>query len=158
CKNYILYDAGEKKISRYQQYFAINKMLETVEESAEGSEGKKRKGGLVWHTQGSGKSLTMVRFVKALIENPNIENPRIILVTDRKDLDKQIGDTFRNCNLKKEVVRATSGEHLLQLIQNKELDVVTTLVHKFESAGKKRAGFVDDDKNIFVLIDEAHRT
>ena len=158
CKNYVVYDAGVKKISRYQQYFAINSILQTIDNDVEGSEGKKRKGGLVWHTQGSGKSLTMVMFVKALIEHPHIDNPRVILVTDRKDLDKQIGDTFRNCNLKKDVVRAKSGEHLLQLIKDKELNVVTTLVHKFESAAKKRTDFSDEDKNIFVLIDEAHRS
>jgi len=96
--------------------------------------------------------------VKALIENPHITNPRVIIVTDRKDLDRQIRDTFRNCNLKKEVVQATSGQNLLELIKEKNLAVVTTLVHKFESAAKKKAGFIDDDSNIFVLIDEAHRT
>ncbi|MFA6160722.1 MAG: HsdR family type I site-specific deoxyribonuclease [Patescibacteria group bacterium] len=157
-KNAVLYDAGIKKISRYQQYFAIRKMFDRIAEDDAGSDGKKRRGGLVWHTQGSGKSLTMVMFVRALIEHPHIKNPRIILVTDRRDLDKQIGDTFRNCGLKKGVVRATSGEHLLELIKEKKLDVITTLVHKFESSSKKKAGFVDESKDIFVLIDEAHRT
>lgn len=158
-KNYTLFDAGVKKLSRYQQYFAIHKMLERVSEEETTPTGiTRRKGGLVWHTQGSGKSLTMVMFVKALIENPHISNPRVIIVTDRKDLDRQIRDTFKNCNLKKEVIQATSGQNLLDLIKDKNLAVVTTLVHKFESAGKKKAGFVDTDQNIFVLIDEAHRT
>lgn len=158
-KNYILFDAGVKKLSRYQQYFAIHKMLKRVEEEETTDQGiTRRKGGLVWHTQGSGKSLTMVMFVKALIEDPHILNPRIVIVTDRKDLDKQIKDTFKNCNLKKEVVQATSGQHLLDLIKEKDLSVVTTLIQKFESAAKKSAGFVDNDKNIFVLIDEAHRS
>lgn len=158
-KNYTVFDAGIKKISRYQQYFAIHKILKRINEFEDLGDGKtRRSGGLIWHTQGSGKSLTMVMFVKALIEDPNIKNPRVIIVTDRKDLDKQIKDTFKQCNLKKDVIQATSGEHLISLIKEKKLDVITTLVHKFESASKKRAGFVDEDSNIFVLIDEAHRS
>jgi len=158
-KNYILFDAGVKKLSRYQQYFAIHKMLERVDETETTDTGiTRRKGGLVWHTQGSGKSLTMVMFVKALIENPHISNPRVIIVTDRKDLDKQIRDTFKNCNLKKDVIQATSGQNLLDLIKDKNLGVITTVIDKFDSASKKKAGFVDTDQNIFVLIDEAHRS
>ncbi|WP_293004939.1 type I restriction endonuclease subunit R [Nitrosomonas sp.] len=158
-KNYILFDAGVKKLSRYQQYFAIHKMLKRVDETETSESGiTRRKGGLVWHTQGSGKSLTMVMFVKALIENPHISNPRVIIVTDRKDLDKQIKDTFKNCNLKKEVIQATSGQNLLDLIKDRNLGVITTIIDKFESAAKKKAGFVDSDQNIFVLIDEAHRS
>lgn len=158
-KNYILFDAGVKKLSRYQQYFAIHKMLKRVEEEEKTDFGiTRRKGGLIWHTQGSGKSLTMVMFVKALIEDPKIVNPRVIIVTDRKDLDKQIKDTFKNCNLKKDVVQATSGQNLIDLVKEKNLAVITTLIHKFESARKNSAGFVDDDKNIFVLVDEAHRS
>ncbi len=157
-KNYILFDAGIKKISRYQQYFAICKMLKRIEEEESEGDITRRKGGLVWHTQGSGKSLTMVMFVKALIEDPKILNPRVIIVTDRKDLDKQIKDTFKNCNLKKEVIQATSGQHLIDLIKDKNLSVVTTLIHKFKSAANKSTSFIDPDKNIFVLIDEAHRS
>lgn len=157
-KNHILFDAGVKKISRYQQYFAIRKMLDRIVHEKETSNGIRREGGLVWHTQGSGKSLTMVTFVKALIEDPHITNPRVIIVTDRKDLDRQIKTTFKNCNLKKKVIQATSGKHLLALIQEKNLAVITTLVHKFESARKQSSKFIDNDKNIFVLIDEAHRS
>ncbi|PIR78632.1 MAG: hypothetical protein COU28_00570 [Candidatus Magasanikbacteria bacterium CG10_big_fil_rev_8_21_14_0_10_36_16] len=157
CKNYVLYDAGVKKISRYQQYFAIHKMLKRIEEKEETETGIRRRGGLVWHTQGSGKSLTMVMFVKALIESPHIKNPRIIIVTDRRDLDKQISETFKNCNLKKGVYRTATGADLLSQIKKKNLNVVTTLIHKFDAAAKKMK-FVDNDDNIFVLIDEAHRT
>ncbi|MFH1900580.1 MAG: HsdR family type I site-specific deoxyribonuclease [Patescibacteria group bacterium] len=157
-KNHILYDAGIKKIMRYQQYFAIQKILDRIDEKEDSKKGNKRKGGIVWHTQGSGKSLTMVMFVKALIENPNIINPRILVVTDRRDLDRQIKTTFENSGLKKDVIQAKSGEHLLSLIKKKDLRVVTTLVHKFQSAGKKKIAFEDLDENIFVLIDEAHRS
>lgn len=157
CKNYVLYDAGVKKISRYQQYFAIHKMLGRIEEREVTKTGTKRMGGLVWHTQGSGKSLTMVMFVKALIEHPQIKNPRIIIVTDRRDLDKQISETFKGCNLKKDVYRTTTGKDLLKQIKNKNLSVVTTLVHKF-AAVDQRGMKPDLDDNVFVLIDEAHRT
>lgn len=158
-KNYILFDAGVKKLSRYQQYFAIHKILRRVAEKETSGAGiTRRRGGLIWHTQGSGKSLTMIMFVKALIEHPHINNPRVIIVTDRRDLDRQIRDTFRNCNLKKEVIQATSGQNLLDLIKEHNLAVVTTVVDKFESAAKKKTGFMDSDQNIFVLIDEAHRS
>ena len=156
-KNYVLYDAGVKKVMRYQQYFAIKKMIERIEETETCVTGERRKGGMVWHTQGSGKSLTMVMFVKALIENPHITNPRVLIVTDRKDLDRQIKTTFQNSGLKKDVIQTTSGEHLISLVNKKDLRVVTTLVHKFRTAGKKKTGVVDSDKNIFVLIDEGHR-
>ena len=157
-KNYILYDAGIKKVMRYQQYFAIKKMFERIGEAEGGIKGERRKGGIVWHTQGSGKSLTMVMFVKALIENPHIVNPRVLIVTDRKDLDRQIKTTFQNSGLKKDTIQAKSGEHLLDLIKKKDLRVVTTLVHKFQTAGKKKTTISDLDKNIFVLIDEGHRS
>jgi len=158
-KNYTLYDAGTKKLSRYQQYFAIQKMMQRIFETEKGPNGEdRRRGGLVWHTQGSGKSLTMVMFVKALIENPLITNPRVIVVTDRRDLDRQIRETFNNCNLKKDVVQTTSGKNLLKLIKEKNLAVITTLVQKFESASKQKVGFSDSDSDIFVLIDEAHRS
>lgn len=158
CKNFVLYDGGIKKVMRYPQYFAIKKIQKRIESIVDTKTGKKREGGILWQTQGSGKSLTMVMFVKALIEDPNIQNPRILIVTDRKDLDRQIRDTFINAGLKKNVIQAKSGEHLLNLIKEKDLSVITTLVHKFQSASGKRQDFVDDDKNIFVLVDEAHRT
>jgi type I restriction enzyme R subunit len=157
-KNFIVYDGGFKKIMRYQQYFAIKNSLERVKDWEDGLNGvHRRKGGLLWHTQGSGKSLTMVMLVKAIIEDPGIRNPRIIIVTDRKDLDKQITGTFKNCNVKKEVKQVKTGKDLLQLIKEKDSHVLTTLVHKFQSSKADR-DFVDEDPNIFVLIDEAHRT
>lgn len=148
-RNFIIYDNGIKKITRYQQYFAIKKTLQKIKNFDENG---KRRGGLIWHTQGSGKSLTMVMLVKNLIEE--VKNPRVIVVTDRTDLDIQIRDTFAACNIKKGVVQATSCKNLLELIEYNPQDVITTLVHKFD----KPTDFVDDDNNIFVLIDEAHRT
>ena len=148
-RNFIIYDNGIKKITRYQQYFVIKKTLQKIKNFDENG---KRRGGLIWHTQGSGKSLTMVMLVKNLIEE--VKNPRVIVVTDRTDLDIQIRDTFAACNIKKGVVQATSCKNLLELIEHNPQDVITTLVHKFD----KPTDFVDDDNNIFVLIDEAHRT
>lgn len=154
AKNYVFYDGPIKKVARYQQYFAIHKMLQRVEERQNG----KRRGGIVWHTQGSGKSLTMVLFIRTLIEDPAIENPRVLVVTDRKDLDRQIRDTLRNAGLKKKIIQAQSGQHLLQMIRDKESGVITTLVHKFGSAANAIKKFTDEDPNIFVLVDEAHRS
>jgi len=148
-RNFIVYDNGVKKITRYQQYFAIKKTIAKIQTMDENC---KRRGGLIWHTQGSGKSLTMVMLVKNLIEA--ITNPRVIVVTDRTDLDIQIRDTFSACNIKKGVQQATSCNDLVKKIQSKTLDVITTLVHKFD----KPTDFVDEDNNLFVLIDEAHRT
>ncbi len=148
-RNFIVYDNGVKKITRYQQYFAIKKTLARVHETDENG---KRRGGLIWHTQGSGKSLTMVMLVKNLIEQ--VKNPRVIVVTDRRDLDIQIRDTFAACNIKKGVVQTTSCKDLIEKIKSKTTDVITTLVHKFDV----NTDFSDDDANLFVLIDEAHRT
>lgn len=157
-RHYMLFDGGTKKIARYQQYFAIHKMLQRVSQYEPGVEGEKRRGGIVWHTQGSGKSLTMVLFVKALIENPEIINPRVLIITDRVDLDRQISNTFKNCNLKKDVIKTKSGDQLFRLIKEKNPAVITSLVHKFGSLRQKQRGFFDKDSNIFVLVDEAHRT
>lgn len=148
-RNFIIYDNGVKKITRYQQYFAIKKTIARIQKTDANG---KRQGGLIWHTQGSGKSLTMVMLVKNLIET--VVNPRVIVVTDRIDLDIQIRDTFAACNIKKGVKQATSCADLVKKIQSKTLDVITTLVHKFD----KPTDFVDEDNNLFVLIDEAHRT
>jgi type I restriction enzyme R subunit len=157
-KHFVFYDGAYKKVARYQQYFAIQKMLARIEKFEPTDAGRRRKGGIIWHTQGSGKSLTMVMFVRVLIEYDGIINPRIIIVTDRIDLDKQIEKTFAQGGLKKQVKRMSSGTELLRLIKDKDTNVLTTLVQKFDSAGRKRIDFVDPDDNIFVLIDEAHRS
>ena len=153
-RNYTLYDNNIKKIARYPQYFAIKKALKRLKTFDKNG---RRKGGLIWHTQGSGKSLTMVMLVKCLIDDPDIVLPRIVIVTDRRDLDKQISDTFAACNIKKDVKRTRSAKELLQLIREKDQRVLTTLIHKFDAARSMR-DFVDDDPNVFILIDEAHRS
>ena len=150
--NYIIYDDGVKKITRYQQYFAIR---ETLKKISKVDEKGKRTGGVIWHTQGSGQSLTMVMLAQMIASNPNIKNPKIILVTDRIDLNTQITETFQKCHVA--VEEAQTGKHLVDLINSPTDAVITTLIHKFEAAiNQAKEGFTST--NIFVLIDEGHRS
>ncbi len=151
-RKFVVYDAGKKKVARYQQYFSIQKILKRVQQiDVDG----KREGGVIWHTQGSGKSLTMVMLAKSLAMHPAIRTPRIILVTDRVQLDKQIRDTFADCGIT-DVKRAGSGKHLRELLQENHA-VITTLIDKFEGALDKGT-HLTEDANIFVLVDESHRS
>jgi type I restriction enzyme R subunit len=149
--NFILYDNGEKKIARYQQYFVIKKSIQRILNLENG----KRTGGVVWHTQGSGKSLTMVMLAQAIALEKQIRNPKIILVTDRIDLDDQITGTFRKCGMF--VENATTGQRLVELLESKSDSVVTTVINKFEAAVKKITKPLESH-DIFVLVDEGHRT
>ena len=148
---FTLFDAGIKKIARYQQFFVIRSTVERIKRrDREGI----RTGGVIWHTQGSGKSLTMVMLTRALALDTEVVNPRIILVTDRDDLDKQLGNTFAACDLSKE--RATSGRNLVKHLKEK-VGIITTLIHKFDK-GWASERYVDESPDIFVLVDESHRT
>ncbi|MBR2261427.1 MAG: type I restriction endonuclease subunit R [Paludibacteraceae bacterium] len=147
--HFTIYDAGIKKLARYQQYFTVKETVERVKHIEAG----KRNGGVVWHTQGSGKSLTMVMLAQKIATV--VQNPRIILVTDRTDLDAQITKTFRKCG--KEVENATTGKNLVELLEDNTDAVVTTVINKFSTAIRKIRKPLDDP-NIFILIDEAHRS
>jgi type I restriction enzyme, R subunit len=149
---YIVFDNKEKKICRYQQYFAAGATLDRVTQRKGDTQ---RPGGVIWHTTGSGKSLTMVMLAKALVLAPDIPNPKIVLVTDRIDLDDQIYKTFHACG--KPVVQAKTGEHLIELIAHNKASIITTIIDKFESASRKRK-ISDASSNIFVLVDESHRS
>lgn len=149
---FTVFDGGVRKIARYQQVFAIREVLARVKQTDDNG---KRRGGIVWHTQGSGKSLTMVMLARALALEPSIRNPRIVLVTDRVDLDKQLGNTFAACGLAPD--RAESGRHLVELVADGKAHIVTTLVHKFDKALAYRK-FRDASPDIFVLVDETQRT
>jgi len=149
---FILFDNGIKKICRYQQYFTVHNILKRVLNS---TGGEQRPGGVVWHTQGSGKSLTMVMLAKSLALHPLILNPKIILVTDRIDLDDQICGTFRACGLDPE--QANTGKHLVELLLDHRTHIVTTLIHKFATATTNRE-LNKADRNTFVLVDEGHRS
>ncbi|MEX1002934.1 MAG: type I restriction endonuclease subunit R [Crocinitomicaceae bacterium] len=149
---FLVFDGKVKKVARYQQYFAVQNALNRVSEF---DEEEKRKGGVIWHTQGSGKSLTMVMLAKSIILDSKIKNARIIVVTDRVELDKQIFETFQKCG--KQPVKANSGNHLIELVQESNVEIVTTIIDKFETA-LKRKDFRNKSENIFVLVDESHRS
>lgn len=150
-RRFTVFDGGVRKVARHQQFFGIRRAVETVKQfDINGA----RKGGVIWHTQGSGKSLTMVMLGRSLALDKTIRNPRILIVTDRDDLDKQIKDTFKSCDI--EPIRATSGSHLLELIRDRA-PLVTTIINKFETA-LRNSQAADEDANIFVLVDESHRT
>jgi type I restriction enzyme, R subunit len=149
--NFTLFDNGEKKVARYQQFFAIKKSMQRIKNIEQG----KRSGGVIWHTQGSGKSLTMVMLAQAIAMEPSIRNPKIVLVTDRTDLDDQITKTFRKCG--RFVENATTGQRLVELLESKSDAVVTTIINKFVAAVKKINRPLESH-DIFVLVDEGHRT
>jgi type I restriction enzyme R subunit len=152
ARNYVVFDAGEKKIARHQQYFVVKSAIGRVKqyESA-----KKRKGGVIWHTQGSGKSITMVMLAKALALETDIPNPRVIVVTDRKNLDRYIHETFKHCGI--ETKRARSGKDLLELLESEKSTVFTSVLFKFRSAVRHSSKKLDTE-NVFVLVDESHRS
>ena len=150
-RRFTVFDGGVRKIARHQQYFAVRRAVERVGQfDMQGV----RRGGVIWHTPGTGKSLTMVMLGKALALEATISNPRIVIVTDRDDLDRQIKDTFKSCE--REPVRATSGNHLISLIQDRT-PLITTIINKFDTASRVGQA-IDEDPNVFVLVDESHRT
>ena len=148
---FVLFDANVKKICRYQQYFAIREIIKTI--AQRDSKGN-RQSGVIWHTQGSGKSLTMVMLAKYILMELAACNPRVVIVTDRKELDGQIAATFTHTRLNP--ARATSGRHLVELVTNGKADVITTIINKFNTA--ERLDAKNNSRDVFVLIDESHRS
>ena len=184
--NYIVFDDNIKKIARYPQYFTVRQTLRRVcqIDPATGQ----RAGGVIWHTQGSGKSLTMVMLAQLLAKHPDIPNPKILLVTDRVDLDDQLTDTFQKC--KKDVVQATTGasETIRRKLAGDELlpetvaratdwptakrprdtsllallheksDDIITTVINKFDNALKSSAEPITSPDLFILVDEAHRT
>jgi type I restriction enzyme, R subunit len=152
-----------RKLCRYQQFAAVNKAISRARKAKQPEE----RGGVVWHTQGSGKSLTMLWLALKLRRDAAHENPTIVLVTDRKDLDTQISKTFRACGFPNPD-QATSVRHLREVLENAVGKTVLTTVQKFQeleqggggSQRKARAEYrvLSEASNVFVLADEAHRT
>lgn len=149
--DYILYDSNIKKICRHQQFFAVENAVNRID----GKDGKDTNGGVIWHTQGSGKSLTMVMLVKKIQFLKSQEHPRFVIVTDRVSLDKQIRDNFANSQMAP--VRAATGKGLKTLLKDKGNLVITTLINKFETVCKNHY-LESDSEKFYVLIDEAHRS
>ncbi len=148
--NFILFEREKeqtiKKIARYQQFRATNNIVERVEDGSV-------KRGLIWHTQGSGKSLTMFFTAWKLRFNKLLKNPKIFILVDRIDLDDQIYETFVNCG-GKNVVRVTSRKDLEKKIKSPERGIFISTIQKFSELGSEVESL---DENIIVLSDEAHR-
>jgi len=149
----------EKILSAYHQYYAVKKAVESaVAASRDNGNGK---GGVVWHTQGSGKSLSMVFYSGLLITTPELENPTIVVITDRNDLDDQLFDTFASSRqlLRQEPMQALSRTHLKELLKVASGGIVFTTIQKFlPEDGKPEYELLSPRRNIIVIADEAHRT
>lgn len=146
-----------KKLAAYHQYYAVNKAIESTVKAA--SANGDRKGGVVWHTQGSGKSLSMVFFTGKLVLSLN--NPTVVVLTDRNDLDDQLFDTFASSKslLRQEPVQAKDRSHLKELLKVASGGIVFTTIQKFlPDTGKEEYDQLSDRTNIVVIADEAHRT
>lgn len=150
-KNFILFEKNEerkiKKICRYQQMRATNKILNRVKDGD-----KKR--GLIWHTQGSGKSLTMFFTAWKLRFDEKLKNPKVFVLIDRRDLDQQISDTFTNCG-GQNIIQIVSKNDLAKKITNDERGIFISTMQKFNELP---ANIQNDNENIIVLCDEGHRS
>jgi type I restriction enzyme R subunit len=157
-QNFTIYEAVDsrliKKVARYQQYRAVNKVIERLKVGKD----RKEKSGVVWHTQGSGKSLTMVMLAVKMRRDPELQKYKLVFVTDRTQLDAQLSNTFRDAQ-NETVYNAGSVSELKTLLSRESSDIVTAMVQKFQDA-EADGDFKDlnpSDK-IIVLADEAHRT
>lgn len=146
-----------KKIAAYHQYYAVNKALARTREAA--GAGGNRKAGVIWHTQGAGKSLSMVFYAGKLVQS--LDNPTIVIITDRNDLDDQLFDTFAG---NKELLRqppqqAEDREQLKDLLKVSSGGIIFTTIQKFMPEGDlSEYEMLSDRNNIVVIADEAHRT
>ena len=153
-KNFICFSNNGKEtikiLTGYHQYFAVKKAIESTRDATL-TDGK---GGVFWHTQGSGKSLSMVFYAHLLQEA--LESPTIVVLTDRNDLDDQLYGQFAKCRdfLRQEPIRAESREHLKQLLQGRKANgIFFTTMQKFEESHEA----LSERRNIIVMADEAHR-
>ena len=160
--NFVIFDKGIKKVCRYNQYYAIKRAQHRLMD--------KQRGGIVWHTQGSGKSLTMVWFSKWILANNS--NARVLIVTDREELDDQIEKLYKGVD--EDIKRTKSGKDLLERLNSYEDRLICSLVHKFGKRGSDSSEqdydkYVEDLKeslpknfcakgDIYVFVDECHRT
>jgi type I restriction enzyme, R subunit len=155
--DFMVFDAGTKKTCRHNQYFGVRAAQQHI---------RRREGGIIWHTQGSGKSLTMVWLAKWIREH--VRNARVLLVTDRTELDEQIEGVFKGVD--EEIYRTTSGADLVNVLNDGTEWLICSLIHKFGKSeeGDIKAFLRDIQSNvppgfrakgeIFVFVDECHRT
>lgn len=154
-RNFIIYDNNVKKVCRYKQYFAVQKCMDRILLRDD----MNCRGGVIWHTQGSGKTITMIMLTKMILResmkpDSMIKRPRFVMVTDRINLDKQIRDNFIHTQMSPH--RAKTGKGLIELLQDDGNTVITALVNKFEAAVKQK--YRNESENLFLFIDEGHRT
>lgn len=161
--NFVIFDKGWKKVCRYNQYYGIKRAQHRL---------KDKSGGIIWHTQGSGKTLTMVWLAKWTLTHWNIVNPRVLIITDRDELDEQVEKTFTGVD--ENIVRTKSGKDLLTRLNLYDDSLMCSLIHKFGRRGgevteKDYDKYIEDLKaslpakfeakgNIVVFVDECHRT
>lgn len=180
-KHFVLFQSDGKDtikiLAGYHQYHAVNKAVESTERATQ--ESGDRRIGVVWHTQGSGKSLSMVFYAGKLVINEELENPTIVIITDRNDLDDQLYGTFLKSKdiLRSTPVQATDRAHLRELLNNRTSGgIIFTTIHKFapfvneskeeieldmvaeDSAEYRSSMVLTDRKNVIVMADEAHRS
>lgn len=148
-----------KKVAAYHQYYSVQKAVNETIRATHQTKGN-RKVGVVWHTQGSGKSLSMVFYSGQIITHPEMKNPTIIVLTDRNDLDDQLFGTFGNCVglLRQKPVQATSREHIKELLKVSGGGVVFTTIQKFAPEEGNVYDTLSNRTNIVVIADEAHRS
>lgn len=147
---YVFYDNGLKKIARYQQFFGVENIMHRIM----GEDKTGTKSGFIWHTQGSGKSLTMVLLTKRVIAEKKMRHYHFVLVCDRVNLIKQLRDNFIRTGMSP--VHATTGKGLISLLKKKGNTIITTTINKFETAAKTKFLIPNDD--IILLVDESHRS
>src|SRR5262249_467772 len=162
-RNFVVFEVDGasvvKKVAGYHQYHAVNKALDcTVRASS--PEGDKRVG-VIWHTQGSGKSLTMAFYAGKVIKHPAMANPTLVVLTDRNDLDDQLFGTFSLCQdlLRQKPVQVERRDQVEELLKVASGGVVFTTIQKFlptEKGGRYRK--LSDRRNVVVIADEAHRS
>ncbi len=156
-RNFTIFEVVEgktiKKITRYQQYRAVHKTIEKITKG----KNKKEKGGVIWHTQGSGKSLTMVFLAQVIRRNEELKKYKLLYITDRTQLDSQLTNTFQNTQ-DETVLQAESVQDLRELISKDSSDLITSTIQKFQEIKGENLEVLNDSERIVVLIDEAHRT
>ncbi|WP_170409909.1 type I restriction endonuclease subunit R [Ruegeria arenilitoris] len=145
-----------KKIAGYHQYHAVKKAMDTVQTAREGD----GKAGVIWHTQGSGKSLLMTFLAGRVMHHPDLENPTLLVLTDRNDLDNQLFATFGRCKdlLGEDPVQAESIEDLQERLDREVGGVVFSTIQKFRPSGGGEFPEITSRSNVIVMVDEAHRT
>ena len=165
-RHFIVYEKTKektiKKIAAYHQYYAVNKAIaKTIEATTSNEEDKKGRAGVVWHTQGSGKSLSMVFYSGKLVLTEQMNNPTIVVLTDRNDLDQQLFETFGNCEqlIRQKPKQAENRDDLKDKLSVASGGVVFTTIQKFLPENTTLTyPKLSDRRNIVVIADEAHRS